>query len=618
MATPRPGISLCMIVRDEQEFLEDCLLSVKDGADEMLVADTGSTDDTVQIARRCGAQVYDYPWDFSFSSARNFIMEKAAFEWILLLDADERLFPEDGEKLLEFINAASGDGAHFKVYNHVGAYGEGQYTLHNALRLVRNNGLYRFVGDIHEQLSRVDGGPMDGFFAVTDIRLHHLGYLESVVKSKNKRERNIPLLTAELEKNPDNAFMLFNMGNEYMAKKEYERALEWYMKAKAHFKAHEAFGPHLIFRIALCHYNLSRYAMAVKVLAEGLQIYPGCTDMEYLRGRVFMDWHRDFSAAESFQKAIAMGQPHATLRFSDDCATTKPLLSLADLYMRQHDHEKAAACYIKAIQADNDLHAALYGMAKAYREMGYPPAEIESRITALFSSLDHTPNRLLMVDVLLSQGLREQCITHLSKLDEAEESFAGEVALLWGKYYLQSGNHEKASAQLRKAVHSPGPHGVLVRTTKESALMLFVLMLMQKPGRAEDADEAVTAMGRAFGHMGEMLCRQVLTVLMGGQDDLLKGQEPGELLAILNALLKIILECGAFDLFEKALYVYNYIDSPKVLLSLAKLYLECGLLQMAGQTVLRSIKELDAIDIFGAQALLESLLQEKAAGYRLV
>ncbi len=617
MAAVRPGISLCMIVRDEQEFLEECLLSVKGAVDEILVADTGSMDETVQIARRYGAQVYVYPWDFSFSNARNFIMERAAYEWVLLLDADERLFPEDSDKLLEFVNTTSCDGAHFKVYNHVGTYGEGQYTLHNALRLVRNNGLYRFVGDIHEQLSRMDGEPMDGLFAVTDIRLHHLGYLESVVKSKNKRERNIPLLMAELEKNPDNAFMLFNMGNEYMAKKEYEKALEWYMKAKEHFKAHEAFGPHLIFRIALCHYNLSRYAMCVKTLAEGLAIYPGCTDMEYLRGRVFMDWHRDFLAAESFQKAIAMGQPHATLRFSDDCATTKPLMSLADLYMRQHDYEKAAACYTKAIQADNDLHAALYGMAKAYRKMGCPPAEIEAKITALFASLDHTPNRVLTVDVLLSLGLWELCLTHLSLLDEAEESFAGEVALLWGKYYLRSGDHEKALEQLRKSVHSAGPHGVLVRTKKESALMLFVLMLMQKPGSTDDADEAVQAVGQAFGHMGGLLCRQVLTVLEGGKDDLLSGQEPGELLALFAALLRIVLECGAFELFEKMLYVYNYIDSPKVLLSLANLYLEYGLVQMAGQTVLRSIKELDAIDGIGAQVLLESLLQEKAIAGKL-
>jgi tetratricopeptide (TPR) repeat protein len=470
------------------------------------------------------------------------------------------------------------------------------------------------VGDIHEQLSRTDGKPMDGLFAVTDIRLNHMGYLDSVVSRKNKRERNIPLLIKELEKKPDNAFMLFNLGNEYMAKKEYTKALEWYFKAREHYKVQEAFGPHLLFRIALCHYNLNRYAMAVKALAEGLSVYPGCTDMEYLRGRVYMDWHRDFLADESFQKAITMGQPHATLRFSDDCATTKPLMSLAELHMRQHDYANAAAYYTKAIQADNNMHAAIYGMAKAYRELGYTPEEIEAGITALFLNLDHTPNRLLMVDVLINQGLWELCQKHLFMLDEAEESFTGEVALLWGKYYLRAGEIEKALEHLRKAVRCIKPSRVLIGAVKESVILLFVLLLIQAPGWTEDMDEAIQAVGQAFGHLGDLLSRQVLIVLTGGQVNLLQGEEPGELMVLLAAILKAVLECGAFDLFEKTLYVYNYIDNPKVLLSLANLYLECGLTHMAGQTVLRSVKELNIIDEIGAHVLLESLLQAKAIG----
>lgn len=614
MKAARPGISLCLIVRDEQEFLEDCLKSVKGVADEILVADTGSVDDTVMIAKRCGAQVYDYPWDFSFSKARNFIMEKAACQWILLLDADERLFPDDASKLLDFVDTTSSDGAHFKVYNHVGTYGEGLYSLHNALRLVRNNGLYRFAGDIHEQLSRVDGKPMNGLFAVTDIRLHHLGYLDSVVRRKNKRERNIPLLMTELNKDPDNAFMLFNLGNEYMAKREYAKALEWFSKAREHFKTQEAFGPHLLFRIALCHYNLNMYATAVNALADGLILYPGCTDMEYLRGRVYMDWHRDFLADESFQRAIAMGQPHATLRFSDDCATTKPMMSLAEVHMRQHDYVKAAAFYTKAIQADNNLHAALYGMAGAYKKMGVPPEEIEGAVSALFLTLDHTPNRLLTVDVLLNQGLWEFCKKHLIKLDEAEDSFAGEVAFLWSKYYLRSGDQGKALEYLKRAVPSIGPSRVLTGAVKESAILLFALQLIQTPGWTDDMDDAIQTVGRAFGHLGELISRQILIVLTGGQVDLLQGEEPDELLVLFAAILKTILECGALELFEKTLYVYNYIGSPKVLLSLANLYLEYNLPQMALKTVLRSIKELGAIDDFGAQVLLEALLQEKAAG----
>ncbi|MEA5015283.1 MAG: tetratricopeptide repeat protein [Candidatus Limiplasma sp.] len=607
MASARPGISLCMIARDEQELLEDCLLSVQGVVDEILVADTGSGDDTKQIAMRCGAQVYDYPWDFSFSNARNFIMEKAAYEWILLLDADERLFPQDGAKLLDFVLGATEDGAHFKVYNHVGAYGDGQYTLHNALRLVRNNGLYRFVGDIHEQLSRVDHAPMDSLFCVTDIRLHHLGYLDSVVTRKGKRERNIPLLLRELEKNPESPFMLFNLGNEYMAMKEYEKALEWYDKSRERYKKHEAFGPHLLFRIALCHYHLNRYPKAVKALAKGLAVYPGCTDMAYLQGRVYMDWRRDFLAEQSFQKAIAMGQPHATLRFSDDCATTRPLLSLAALHERQHDFGKAAEYYIRAIQADNNLHSALYGLASAYEKMGCPPEEIERGIVALFANLDHAPNRMMLANVLLSQGLWELCEKHLRELNQAEGP-SGELAMLWGKYCLRAGQYAEAVEHLRSAVQNIEAVRVFPGAKRESAVQLFAALLMS---RVEDIEAGVQAVGQAFGRYGELLCRQILSVLDGRKEELLRGENPREILAVFSAFLKVLLQCGAFDLFEKVLYVYNYIDSPQVLLSLAQLYLECGFPQLAAQSVLRSVKELDVMDDSGAQVLLESLLQVK-------
>ena len=610
MAANKPGISLCMIVRDEQDMLKDCLLSVEGVADEILIADTGSMDDTKAVAIQAGAKLFDYPWDESFSRARNYIMDRAAYEWILLLDADERLFPEDKKKLLDLISTTDGDGAHFKVYNHVGRYGDGAYTLHNALRLVRNNKSYHFVGDIHEQIARVDGQPFGGRFAVTDIRIHHLGYLDKVVKGKNKRERNIPMLTRELDKDPENAFMLFNMGNEHMAQKDYTTALDWFYKSKEHLKRQEAFGPHLLFRMALCHFNLGQLGKAVRVLTEGLLLYPGCTDMEYFRGTVYMEWHRDFLAAECFQNAIDMGPPPVELRFSDDCGTSKPLMSLAALHMRQHDWGKAADYYAKAIQADSHLHAALYGMARAYKKMGLSPGETADRIGALFANSDYFANRLMLVDVLLAQGFWQVCEPHLVFLD-TKEGIAAERALLWGKCRLRAGDYDKAVEQLSIGAQCDEVEKVLPGLKAEGALLLFCAMLLQKNGQTADVDFAVQMVGRFHGNMGTKLCRQILAVLDGSQADWLKGESATDLNDLFSLILRIVLECGAYDLFEGMLYVYNYFDSARVLLFLGQLYLECGFPQMAAKTILRSAKELDTIDDQGAQALLEAFMQMK-------
>ena len=98
-------LGLCMIARDEADFIKPCIESVKDITDEIVVIDTGSADQTPAIAEELGAKVYNYKWDNSFSRARNFAMSKCEAKWLLLLDADESLFDEDKEKLLDLLRA---------------------------------------------------------------------------------------------------------------------------------------------------------------------------------------------------------------------------------------------------------------------------------------------------------------------------------------------------------------------------------------------------------------------------------------------------------------------------------------------------------------------------------
>jgi len=92
-------ISLCMIVKNEEAQLADCLSSVKGIADEIIIADTGSTDSTKKIASGFTDKIFDFPWVDDFSAARNFSFSKATMDYILWLDADDVLLPEDREKL---------------------------------------------------------------------------------------------------------------------------------------------------------------------------------------------------------------------------------------------------------------------------------------------------------------------------------------------------------------------------------------------------------------------------------------------------------------------------------------------------------------------------------------
>lgn len=87
-------ISLCMIVKDEEEHLPRCLASVADVVDEIVVVDTGSQDHTVAVAAAHGARVFQIPWTGDFSAARNAAIDRATGDWVLVLDADDELTPE--------------------------------------------------------------------------------------------------------------------------------------------------------------------------------------------------------------------------------------------------------------------------------------------------------------------------------------------------------------------------------------------------------------------------------------------------------------------------------------------------------------------------------------------
>ena len=89
-----------MIVKNEEAFLSQCLESIKDVVDEIIIVDTGSTDNTREIARQMGAKVFEFPWTNDFSAPRNESIRQAAGHYILWLDADDRMDPEEITKLL--------------------------------------------------------------------------------------------------------------------------------------------------------------------------------------------------------------------------------------------------------------------------------------------------------------------------------------------------------------------------------------------------------------------------------------------------------------------------------------------------------------------------------------
>ena len=140
-------ISLCMIIKDEQSVLENCLSSFKDVVDEIIIVDTGSSDNSKQIAKKYTDKIYDYKWDNNFSNARNYSISKANCEYYMWVDADDYLMDVEKHKLLKLKENNYNVDMYYFLYNF-----DKNYEPFYRERLIKNDGNHLFKGNIHEAI----------------------------------------------------------------------------------------------------------------------------------------------------------------------------------------------------------------------------------------------------------------------------------------------------------------------------------------------------------------------------------------------------------------------------------------------------------------------------------
>ncbi|WP_141504225.1 glycosyltransferase [Paenibacillus luteus] len=216
-------VSLCMIVKNEEETLERCLSSVADLVHEINIVDTGSTDKTKEIAARFTSRIFDFQWVDDFSRARNYAFTQATQEYILWLDADDVILQQDREKLSELFSAMPLHADSVSMHYHLNRdeYGNVTSSLRRN-RLVRRTNGFRWIGIVHEYL-QVQGTIINSDIAVTHSRVH------------NSSSRNLQIYQSKMSSNvilsPRDTYYyaneLFDHGEWESAAIQYEKLLEF-------------------------------------------------------------------------------------------------------------------------------------------------------------------------------------------------------------------------------------------------------------------------------------------------------------------------------------------------------------------------------------------------------
>ncbi|MCX7612561.1 MAG: glycosyltransferase [Ignavibacterium sp.] len=232
-------ISLSMIVKNEESTLNRCLDSVKDIVDEIIIVDTGSTDNTIEVAKSFNAKIFSFNWSDDFSSARNFALKNSSGDYILYLDADEILSSKSKKEVKDLTRINEKVG-YICTITSIDDFSNQKNSI-KYVRLFKNSENIEFRGKAHEQIteSLIENGYK---IKNSSVEIIHYGYNISKEEKKKKAERNLKLLLSDNSKLSD-GYKYFQIGQSYFV-------LENFIEAEK------------FFNLALNTKNLSKYFRA--------------------------------------------------------------------------------------------------------------------------------------------------------------------------------------------------------------------------------------------------------------------------------------------------------------------------------------------------------------------
>ncbi|MGH2863632.1 MAG: glycosyltransferase, partial [Solirubrobacteraceae bacterium] len=414
-------LSLCMIVRDEQEMLPRCLEAVAAAVDEIVIVDTGSTDATTEIARSFGARVIERAWTGSFADARNASFDAAGGDWLMYLDADEVLVREDAQQLRSLTARTWREAFYLRETSYTGDAEAGSAVAHSALRVFRNRPEYRFEGRLHEQIAHRLPGYLPERFEAVDIRVEHFGYLGVVREVRGKSRRNIELLRLQLAEGEPTPFLRFNLGCEQMAAGERAAALEqfeqaWQALAGDPARASHKFLPALLSRLVKTLRLCGRTDDALARARQGLELFPDFTDLVFeqaLIARVLGERER---AIECCERCLAMGEAPRRYTATIGAGSCLPMLELAELRREQGEIASAIELLERCVHEHPRFLQARFLLATALYEAGQSSAA-EAQFRQVLARQPRSGRaRVALAETLLAQRRYEQAAAEAAEL----------------------------------------------------------------------------------------------------------------------------------------------------------------------------------------------------------
>jgi tetratricopeptide (TPR) repeat protein len=345
---PEPTLSVCMIVKNEETFIAQCLESVKAVADEIIVVDTGSTDRTPEIARKYGAQVYFHSWNNDFSEARNHSIRYATKDWILWIDADEELDSRDVSALRQLLYRKDCDAIFVQMHNLTDLNDRNKTAVFYSPKIFRRKEGFHFHDIVHNQLN-IAGDPI-----ASAIRIFHYGYALSSEKMQAKFERSSKLIQKQIDENPDDHFAHFNMA-QMMLGHDYEKVITHAKKTISLIDPDDITKHHIylmsFYQLAKAYTYLGRFEEAEQACLDGLRADENYIDLLFTLGWMYKSQKRYDKAIETMHRFLErhekmMQEPVFNLIIMERFSSAFEAYDvLGEIYYEQGNLKKAEESY---------------------------------------------------------------------------------------------------------------------------------------------------------------------------------------------------------------------------------------------------------------------------------
>lgn len=398
-------VSACMIVKNESKNIERCINSFIELADEIIIVDTGSTDNTVKIAEGLGAKVFFRAWDNDFAAAKNYALDQAAGDWIIILDADEYFesgsMPNLRKALQRIDKNKNTEAVQCRLYN----IEEKKNLIIGsmpAVRIIRNRPDIRFYGRIHEAPKR-EGKFLNNEY-LKDIKIYHTGYSLDIVQSK--RERNLEMLKLEEKSGNADSFIYYYLAEVCAHLNKYEEAITYadIFIGRPDFKDMiktypQAFRIYIHKSHCMCEMKECYTEEEIlDVITEGIKQFPFHPELIIKEAEILFKYGRLEKAIDRYKESIKANEKYDYLYSNNfESIEDKVKYSIGEILQLKGDSGSAMSYMLQALMANKYNAKAFNGIIGIIRNKNH--SEMIQFLNNLYNMSDFRDMEFLSINL---------------------------------------------------------------------------------------------------------------------------------------------------------------------------------------------------------------------------